>query len=365
MGTMLRSGPMARVRRLRREAPALELLATTLTELRRGLSEQAARAVAYEVFEKLGYGAVAVTDTARVLAFVGAGADHHHPGDEPIRPVFESLAADEPLVAPLALRVACRHPACPLGAAAVVPLRLSDGPVGALVVYATDGAPLAQDDVDLLGLLGDQLSGQLQLSELAGSARAAASAELQALQAQIEPHFLFNCLNTIASFTRTDPERARELILAFADYCRWTLARPGEFIPLEEELRHVRSYLALEQARFGPQLQARIDTTPDALDVKLPPFLVQPLVENAIKHGKTDRPLELVVRARVRRGRLRVTVRDNGRGIAREALERVLTGEGDGFGLANVHRRLTAFYGEGVRLKSGLFGNVVRLEVPA
>jgi two-component system sensor histidine kinase LytS len=359
---------VARVRRLRREAPALELLAATLPELRLGLSEPAARVVAYEVFEKLGFGAVAVTDTARVLAFTGAGADHHGPGDEPIRPVFEALAVQKPLVAPLALRVACGHRECPLGAAAVVPLALSDGPVGALVVYATDGAPLDEDDVDLLSDLGEQLSAQLQLSELAGSARAVASAELQALQAQIEPHFLFNCLNTIASFTRTEPERARELILAFADYCRWTLARPGEFISLEEELRHVRSYLALEQARFGPQLQVRIDTTPEALAVRLPPFLVQPLVENAVKHGKTERPLALLVRARVRRGRLRVTVRDNGRGIAREALERVLepgTGESDGLGLANVHGRLTAFYGEGVRLKSGVFGTVVRLQVPA
>jgi two-component system, LytTR family, sensor histidine kinase LytS len=361
---------MPRVRRLRREAPTLELLAGTLPELKRGLSETAARTLAYEVFEKLGYGAVAVTDTARVLAFVGAGADHHQPGDEPIRPVFEALAADELRVAPLALRVACRHPACPLGAAAIVPLRASDGPIGTLVVYATDGSPLADEDVDLLSALGDQLSAQLQLSELAGSARAAASAELKALQAEIEPHFLFNCLNTIASFIRTEPDRARELILAFADYCRWTLARPGEFVSLEEELRHVESYLALEQARFGPELEVEIDAAPEALAVRLPPFLVQPLVENAVKHGKTDRPLRLLVRARVRRGRLRVTVRDNGRGIAREALERMLepgvgAGDGAGLGLANVHRRLTAFYGEGVRLKSGGFGTVVRLDVPA
>src|SRR3954464_10299730 len=356
---------MPRVRRLRREAPTLELLAATLPKLRLGLSEAAAKTLAYEVFEKLGYGAVAVTDRSRVLAFVGAGADHHGAGDEPIRPVFEALAADETRVAPLGLRVVCWHRACPLGAAAIVPLRLSDGPIGALVAYATDGAPLADGDVDLLTSLGDQVSVQLQLSELAGSARAAASAELKALQAEIEPHFLFNCLNTIASFIRTDPDRARELILAFADYCRWTLARPGEFITLAEELKHVGSYLALEQARFGAQLEVEVDAAPEALDVRLPPFLVQPLVENAVKHGKTDRPLRLIVRARVRRGRLRVTVRDNGLGIAREALERVLTGEEDGLGLANVHQRLTAFYGEGVRLKSGVFGTVVRLQVPA
>ena len=111
-----------------------------------------------------------------------------------------------------------------------------------------------------------------------------------------------------------------------------------------------------------------IDAAPDALDVRLPPLLVQPLVENAIKHGKTDRPLHLLVRARVRRGRLRVTVRDDGRGIAREVIERVLepgVGEGTGLGLANVNGCLTAHYGAGVRLRSFPFGTVVRLEVPA
>jgi two-component system sensor histidine kinase LytS len=354
-----------RARRVRREVPVLELLAATLPELRRGLSESAARTVAYELFEKLGYGAVAVTDRRQVLAFVGAGADHHGAGDAVIRPVYAALAEDRPLLAPLALRVECGHPACPLGAAAVVPLRLSDGAAGAVVAYATDGSPLDESSVEILERMGDQLSAQLQLSELA-------TATTTAMQAQMEPHFVFNALNTIASLIRTDPDRARELVRAFADYTRWKLSRPGELVTLEEELRHVQSYLDLEQARFGSQLQVRVDASREARAVRLPPFLVQPIVENAVKHGKTERPLHLIVRARVRRGRLRITVRDDGRGIAREALERVLepgvsegSAEGAGLGLANVHRRLTAFYGEGVRLRSFPFGTVVRLEVPA
>jgi LytS/YehU family sensor histidine kinase len=351
---------MPRVRRPRRQAPVLEVLDATLPELRRGLTESAARIVAYELFEKLGFGAVAVTDTHRVLAFVGAGADHHAAGDEPIKPVYEALAQRRPLLAPLGLRTQCRHSACPLGAAAVVPLELSDGPGGAVVAYATDSSPLDQAGVETLELLGEQLSAQLQLSELT-------SATTTALQAQMEPHFVFNALNTIASFIRTDPERARSLVLAFADHLRSRLARPGEFVTMEEELRHVRSYLELEQARFGDQLQVRIDVPEDALRVRLPPLLVQPLVENAIKHGKTDRPLHLIVRARVRRGRLRVTVRDDGRGIARDVIDHVLepgVGEGTGLGLANVNRRLAAHYGEGVRLRSFPFGTIVQLEVP-
>jgi len=354
---------MPRARRQRaakRQAPVLALLAATLPELRRGLTESAARLVAYELFEKLGFGAVAVTDRQQVLAFVGAGADHHAAGDRPIRPVYEALAQERTLLAPLGIRVECRHPACPLGAAAVVPLHLTDGPAGAVVAFATTGSPLDEAAVATLEALGAQLSAQLQLSELQ-------TATTAALQAQMEPHFVFNALNTIAAFIRTDPERARRLVLAFAEHLRRRLARPGEFVTLEDELRHVRSYLDLEQARFGAQLQVTVDAAPDALAVRLPPLLVQPLVENAIKHGKTDRPLHLLVRARVRRGRLRVTVRDDGRGIARDVLERVLepgVGEGTGLGLANVHRRLIAHYGEGVELRSFPFGTVVRLEVP-
>ena len=301
---------MPRVRRPRRQAPALELLAATLPELRRGLTESAARTLAYELFEKLGFGAVAVTDTHEVLAFVGAGADHHAAGDQPIRPVYEALAQRRPLLAPLGIRTECLHPACPLGAAAVVPLNLTDGPAGAVVAYATAGSPLGETAVETLDLLGTQLSAQLQLSELH-------SATTTALQAQMEPHFVFNALNTIAAFIRTEPERARRLVLAFADHLRSRLARPGEFITLEEELRHVRSYLELEQARFGAQLAVTIDAAPDALAVRLPPLLVQPLVENAIKHGKTDRPLNLLVRARVGAGgcasRCATTVRERDR----------------------------------------------------
>ncbi|HEX4525296.1 MAG TPA: histidine kinase [Gaiellaceae bacterium] len=350
------------MRRPRRQAPVLELLESTLPELRRGLTESAARTLAYELFEKLGFGAVAVTDTHEVLAFVGAGADHHGAGDQPIRPVYEALAQQRSLLAPLGIRTECVHPACPLGAAAVVPLLLTDGPAGAVVAFATAGSPLDETAVETLDLLGTQLSAQLQLSELH-------SATTTALQAQMEPHFVFNSLNTIASFIRTEPERARRLVLAFADHLRSRLARPGEFITLEEELRHVRSYLELEQARFGAQLEVTIDATPAALLVRLPPLLVQPLVENAIKHGKTDRPLNLLVRARIRRGRLHVTVRDDGRGIAREVVDRVLepgvgAGDGTGLGLANVNQRLIAHYGERVRLRSFPFGTVVRLEVP-
>ena len=352
---------MARVRRPRRQTAVLELLQATLPELRRGLTESAARTVAYQLFEKLGYGAVAVTDTHHVLAFVGRGRRSPRPGrhaDSPgVRGARRAAAAPRTARDPDGVQPS-GVPARRRGRRAAALLRRArrrGGGVRDRRVAAHEAA------VDTLAALGDQLSAQLQLSELQ-------TATTTALQAQMEPHFVFNALNTIASFIRTDPEHARKLVLAFADHLRGRFARPGEFVTLEEELRHVRSYLELEQARFGSQLEVTIDTAPDALAVRLPPLLVQPLVENAVKHGKrTDRPLHLLVRARVRRGKLRVTVRDDGRGIAREAIDRVLeqgVGEGTGLGLASVNLRLTAHYGDGVRLRSFPFGTVVRLEVP-
>ena len=101
------------------------------------------------------------------------------------------------------------------------------------------------------------------------------------------PHFVFNALNTIASLVRTEPDRARSLVLAFADYVRSKLSRPPGFVTLEEELKHVQSYLDLEQARFGDQLVVLFDVPPEALAVRLPPFLVQPLVE---MRSNTARP---------------------------------------------------------------------------
>src|SRR2546423_15328817 len=111
---------MPGARRRRREAPVLDLRAATLPELRRGLSAGAARTLAYELFEKFGFGAVAVTDRQHVLAFVGAGADHHAAGDPPVRPGFEALAADRPLLPPLRIPVEWGPAACPPGSAPIV-----------------------------------------------------------------------------------------------------------------------------------------------------------------------------------------------------------------------------------------------------
>ena len=245
-----------------------------------------------------------------------------------------------------------------------MPLLFSDGPAGAVVAYATAGSPLHEAAVETLDALSVQLSAQLQLSQLR-------TATTTALQAQMEPHFVFNALNTIASFIRTDPEHARKLVLAFADHLRGRFARPGEFVTLAEELRHVRSYLDLEQARFGSQLAVTVDAAPDALAVRLPPLLVQPLVENAVKHGIAPllRGGEVTVTARLESAgnqrTLVLLVHDTGVGVGPLELR---AGREAGVGLSNVERRLACQYGDAASLsiESGPgAGTTVQIRMPA
>jgi LytS/YehU family sensor histidine kinase len=260
---------------------------------------------------------------------------------------------------------------CPLKSAVVGPLVVQGRVVGSLIAFSEGALSISDREYAVIQSLCGLVSTALAAGEADVHARASASAELAALQAQIEPHFLFNALNTIAAFIRTQPDEARRLVTSFAEYCRSSLRQSATFVPFSEELAHVEAYLELEQARFGSELvvERRISTA--ALSVMVPPFLVQPLVENAIKHGKTDQPLRVVIRADVRFGRLRVVVRDNGRGISKDDAEHVLEpgfGSGAaGLGLASVHRRIQAFYGEDGRLRivsSPLFGTHVSVLVP-
>jgi two-component system sensor histidine kinase LytS len=352
-------------------APAiLEVLAVTTPVLHDGLTPAAAQLLAGEARARLGYAAVAVTDRERVLAHVGLAADHHGAGVQ--APPGAIQAMEEARVArlPVGWRHGC-DPGCPLGSAVVGPLVVRGRVLGSLIAFAEGPLSVSDRERDVVDSLCSLVSTALAAGEVEVHARASASAELAALQAQIEPHFLFNALNTIGAFIRTQPDEARRLVITFAEYCRSTLRQASTFVTLDDELEHVDAYLALEEARFGPDLVVERRIAPAARDVLIPPFLIQPLVENAVKHGKADQPLRIVVRADRRFGRLRVVVRDNGRGIAREDAERVLEpgfGSGAaGLGLASVHRRIQAHYGEEGRLRiasSPLFGTYVSVLVP-
>jgi two-component system LytT family sensor kinase len=211
----------------------------------------------------------------------------------------------------------------------------------------------------MLGAVGEvarYAAGQLELAELDASRARLDRAEVLALRAQISPHFIYNALNTIASFVRTDPDRARELILEFADFTRYSFRAAGQYTTLAEELRNIDRYLTLERARFGASLEVRLQVAPEVLGVVVPFLALQPLVENAVRHGLAGRgggSIEIV--ARDEGSDCVITVEDDGVGMDPAALR---TGPGDALGgdgtaaghtahvgLTNVDHRLRAAFG--------------------
>lgn len=200
---------------------------------------------------------------------------------------------------------------------------------------------------ELTGLL----STQIELHMLNEIAHEATTAELRALRAQIHPHFLFNALNTISSFCRTNPNKARHLIINLSNYFRQTLKKEEDFVPLEEELVFLRSYLAIEKARFGDRLTLNIDIPESLMSIKMPVFVLQPLIENSIKHGilpKTNGGNVLIIASPIK-NKILFTVEDTGVGMSIEKYNEVIN-NCPGIGLNNVNKRLELLYGEGYAL---------------
>jgi two-component system LytT family sensor kinase len=212
--------------------------------------------------------------------------------------------------------------------------------------------------------LAELLATQLRLQEAERQRVALARSELRALRAQISPHFIYNTLNTIAAFIRTDPDRARELVLEFADFTRRAFRGPqGEFTTLADELIYVRQYLQLEQARLGERLRIRLNVEPEVLNATVPTLLVQPLVENAVKHGvETERDGGTVtVRVEDQDDECLIVVHDDGPGF--EATDAAAQSGA----LANIDRRLRqvfgAAYGLEIESRPGA-GTTVQVRVP-
>jgi two-component system LytT family sensor kinase len=309
------------------------------------------------LLEHLGIDAAAVVDTETTLAFVGAGSDHHPPG-EPIRTNLtrEALSTGAPIAARGRKRIGCREPSCPLGAALVLPLRVQHRTVGALKLYrigSSRGIPAgaARAASALARLFGVYL----ELADVDARSARVTRAELEALRAQISPHFLFNTLTTIAALIRSRPAVAHDLIIEFAEFFRETLAQHGELCSLDDDLEYVEHYLSFERARLGQRLQVSYDIDSDARPMLVPVLVVQPLVENAIIHG---------LEGRTQAGKVTITAHREGDGfrigvvdIAPERQLQVLThgyGTGLGMGLSNVHARLLSLFGPaaGLRIES-------------
>lgn len=244
----------------------------------------------------------------------------------------------------LAARALERDAPAGAGALLAVPLHAREELAGVLVVHGAVPAGSVREAARWVGEA-------LERARLAASADAAEAAELRALRAEMSPHFVYNSLTAIASFVRSDPERARELMLDFAEYTRHSLGKHGEYTTVAGEFRAIEAYLALARAVLGDRLRVQVRIAPEILAVALPFLVLQPLVENAVRHG---------VELPGGRGFVQVTgeaagsdcvisVEDDGPGMEPGFAAAVLAGTGapGRLGLVNVDRRLRAVYGAG------------------
>lgn len=311
--------------------------------LREGLTPTGAARAAKHLRTLLGTPGVALTDSTSTLAWDGAGSHH---ADAAISHAEQVLRTGHPIVLD-ARAVTCGDLDCPIRTAVVAPVTVEGRVVGTVIAYGPD------TDAGLIRATGEVarwVSTQVELADLDRSRTRAVEAELRALRAQISPHFVYNSLTAIASFVRTDPERARELLLEFGDFTRYAFRRGGEFTTLSEELRNIERYLVLEQARFGDRLRVQLVVAPEVLPVAVPFLAIQPLVENAVRHGLEgkDGVGHITLGAEDLGAEAHIWVEDDGSGTDPEIIRRVLSGESDAdsVGLGNVDTRLRQVFGD-------------------
>lgn len=350
---------------------ALKIANKTLKYFRKGLNETTALEVVKIIKNMTGVKAVAITDKEKILAHVGIGEKHHLAGTA-IRTNLtkEVLKKGNCIIANTQEEIGCDNVDCKLKSAIIIPLKEGEQVVGTLKLYKDEENSITKVESELALGLGHLFSTQIELSKIDYQSELLAKSELKALQAQINPHFLFNAINTIVSLIRTQPDNARKLLIHLSNYFRNNLEGNNDEVDLYKEIENIKSYLEIEKARFGEKLNIVYDI-PDNIECLLPPLLLQPIVENAVKHGIFEKvegsTIEII--ALDYEMETELIVKDNGVGMSEELLASLFDGKDNstGIGLKNVNNRLKNKYGKGYGLiiESTLgCGTTVKMRIP-
>ena len=326
-------------------ARALEVAERTLRLLARGLDRTTAGELAAIIKEKTGVAAVGVTDTERVLGWAGMGGDHHLPGNRIASPYTRQSIAENAVVFADGVRQTydCTvSPTCQLASMVIAPLQVDGVVIGTVQLFEPRDRRFLNMNKSLGEGLAALLSSQLVIARYQEQKSLLVMSELKLAQAQVNPHFLFNALATIIAILRRDADRARDLLIHLSHFFRKNLKRASDVSTLEEELEHVRAYLEIEKARFEGRIAVETDVDPLLLPLRMPAFTLQPLVENAFKHGfsATLGPGRATIRARRRDGAALVEIEDS-------AGAWVAPLEGSGLGMQIVDKRVKNLYGDG------------------
>jgi two-component system sensor histidine kinase LytS len=336
---------------------ALYIADQTLPFFRKGLNADSCKNVAEIILALTNANAVAITDHHQVLAHVGLAADHHLT-QKKLSTKLTQKAIDQGriLKAYSSEQIECYNPNCPLQAAIVLPLQVHKKTIGTLKLYFTKISQMDKIEQELSEGLGKLISTQLELAEAEIQSKLLKDAEIKALQAQVHPHFLFNAINTISALCRTDAEKARYLLIKLAAFFRRNLQGARQMlIPLEKELEHVEAYLSLEEARYPDKYQIEYQIEPAIKKVFIPPFTIQPIVENAIRHafpklGSGQKGC-VTIRAFTENKEMVFITEDNGKGISQELLiklgnQEIDSAQGTGNAIYNIKQRMKEIYGE-------------------
>jgi two-component system, LytTR family, sensor kinase len=341
---------------------ALHAATETLPHLRRGLSPTTAGKAAPHLRTLTQSTALALADRQTLLALEGSAAVRSMAG-EPIEALFAEGPDDRVHVA-----TRIEWPELHLGGTVVAPLIVRGERVGSLVAFYSRGRRIRPEDTRVVGDAAQLVAAQLELAAAEEQEERLARAELRALRAQISPHFIYNALAAVAGYIHARPDHARELLTDFAEFTRYAFRRERPYVTLADELHYVEKYLNLERARFGDRLRVRLAVAPEILPAVVPVLSLQPLVENAVKHGIEGSGSVLIeISGQDLGADALVRVRDDGVGMSPEAAAAALNGASDGIGLQNVHRRLESSFGPGYGLaieSAEGEGTEVRLTVP-
>ena len=247
----------------------------------------------------------------------------------------------------------------------ILPLKEKNDISGTLKIFFDTAEKITDKNRYLMIGLSHLISTQMEISKVENLISLLKYSELKALQSQINPHFLFNVLNTMTSLIRTNPEKAREVTIDLSNYLRYNLDNNVKSVELIKELNQVNTYIKIEKVRFGDKLNILYDVDESLYNFQIPSLIIQPLVENSIKHGilkKRDNGCVKIIIKKIDKD-IEITIEDDGVGIEQSIIDNLDKQIKENIGLKNVHQRLKLLYGEGLNIKKLKQGTRIKFKI--